>query len=135
MYGADAVGGVVNFILKDNFEGASVRPASRDTQHGGEQEIVDLGPLGVKLGQQPRQRDVRHRLCIARRKWTMWQRDWRVADMANPATNGRRFRVLADKTLGHQRAPCHGFGPELRRPDAFNAGNNPSQAAVDAIFR
>ena len=28
VYGADAVGGVVNFILKDDFEGASIETAS-----------------------------------------------------------------------------------------------------------
>ncbi|HEY6817306.1 MAG TPA: TonB-dependent receptor plug domain-containing protein, partial [Croceibacterium sp.] len=38
-YGADAVGGVVNFILKDNYEGASVDVRFGDTQHGGDQTI------------------------------------------------------------------------------------------------
>ncbi len=37
VYGADAVGGVVNFILKDNYEGASVDVRFGDTEHGGDQ--------------------------------------------------------------------------------------------------
>src|SRR5690606_28269673 len=37
VYGADAVGGVVNFVLKDDFEGASVDVRLGDTQHGSNQ--------------------------------------------------------------------------------------------------
>ena len=36
VYGADAVGGVVNFILKDNYEGASIDVRFGDTEHGGD---------------------------------------------------------------------------------------------------
>src|SRR6185503_2592247 len=39
VYGADAVGGVVNFILKDNFEGANVDVRFGDTEHGGDQTV------------------------------------------------------------------------------------------------
>ncbi|MBU2967854.1 TonB-dependent receptor [Pseudoalteromonas sp. C2R02] len=35
IYGADAVGGVVNIILKDNFEGVSIRARHGDTTEGG----------------------------------------------------------------------------------------------------
>ena len=47
VYGADAVGGVVNFILKDDFEGATVDMRFGDTQHGGGQEISLSGLIGV----------------------------------------------------------------------------------------
>ena len=47
VYGADAVGGVVNFILKDDFEGASVDVRFGDTEHGGNQETSISGLLGV----------------------------------------------------------------------------------------
>jgi iron complex outermembrane receptor protein len=40
VYGADAVGGVVNFILKDNYEGASVDVRFGDTEHGGDQNTT-----------------------------------------------------------------------------------------------
>ncbi len=49
VYGADAVGGVVNFILKDNFEGASVDVRLGDTEHGGDQTVDDLGLLGANV--------------------------------------------------------------------------------------
>ena len=47
VYGADAVGGVVNFILKDDFEGAEVGIRFGDTQHGGNQEVTLSGLLGL----------------------------------------------------------------------------------------
>ena len=35
MYGADAIAGVVNFKLKDDFEGLSVDAQTATTEHGG----------------------------------------------------------------------------------------------------
>ncbi|MFS1525175.1 TonB-dependent receptor domain-containing protein [Microbulbifer sp. 2304DJ12-6] len=35
LYGADAVSGVINFIMKDDFEGGKISAFTSDTQHGG----------------------------------------------------------------------------------------------------
>jgi len=50
VYGADAVGGVVNFILKDNYEGASIDVRFGDTQHGGDQTTTISALFGVNAG-------------------------------------------------------------------------------------
>src|SRR5204863_9679937 len=52
VYGADADGGVVNFILKDNFEGASVDVRFGDTQRGGDQTTTLTGLFGVNSANQ-----------------------------------------------------------------------------------
>src|SRR5262249_24455802 len=51
VYGADAVGGVVNFILKDDFEGASVETRFSDTEAGGGQEVLISGLIGVNAAE------------------------------------------------------------------------------------
>jgi len=137
VYGADAVGGVVNFILKDNFEGASVDVRFGDTQHGGNQTTTLTGLFGVNSGND------RGNVMFgiernSRTKEYTWQRDWRVADMANPATPGGGFAFgsatwftnepqanLAPGAPGYVSAPP---GSPLNNP------NNPTQAAVNAIF-
>ncbi len=130
VYGADAVGGVVNFILKDNYEGASVQTRVQDTEHGGGQEILVSGLLGVNA---PNNRgNVMLGIDYAsREKVENWQRDWRVNDMRNPATNATAFFWGQDPWVT---STVPGFGPGAVNLDAFNAGNFPSQAGVDAIF-
>ena len=64
VYGADAVGGVVNFILKDDFEGATVDVRYGDTQHGGNQEVSISGLIGANA-RRPRQRHDRRRALDA----------------------------------------------------------------------
>jgi outer membrane receptor protein involved in Fe transport len=61
----------------------------------------------------------------------LWQRDWRVSDAANPATNPTAFFWGQDPWVT---STVPGFGPGAVNLDAFNAGNYPSQAGVDAIF-
>jgi iron complex outermembrane recepter protein len=90
VYGADAVGGVVNFILKDNFEGASVDVRLGDTQHGGNQEITVSALIGANLAAD------RGNVMLGVERATrsaqfLWERDWRVADYANPRTGGTEF--------------------------------------------
>ncbi len=87
VYGADAVGGVVNFILKDDFEGANVDLRYGDTQHGGNEEVTVSGLIGVNL------ENGRGNVMIgversSRSEVFLWERDWRVQDNANPATGG-----------------------------------------------
>jgi outer membrane receptor protein involved in Fe transport len=90
VYGADAVGGVVNFILKDDFQGASVDVRYADTQHGGNQEITISALLGANLA------DDRGNVMIGVERATrsmqrQWERDWRVRDFADPSSPGGTF--------------------------------------------
>ena len=131
VYGADAVGGVVNFILKDDFEGASIETRVGDTEHGGNQEILISGLIGVN-GAEGRGNVMLGLERATRSKIEQWERDYRVADMANPATPPTAFFWGSDPWIS---STVPGFGPGSRRqPRAFNAGNFPSQAGVDALF-
>jgi len=123
VYGADAVGGVVNFILKENFEGASVDVRYGDTQHGGDQTVTISGLIGVNAA------DDRGNVMIGierdtRSKQYQWQRDWRVDDYANPSTAGGFFAFGSATWWHNEPAANAGFRPP----------NNPTQAAVNAIF-
>jgi outer membrane receptor protein involved in Fe transport len=124
VYGADAVGGVVNFILKDNFEGASVETRIGDTQHGGNQEVLISGLIGANTGDRGNvMLGMEH---ATRSKQYQQDRDWRVADMANPATAATAFGWGSDtwitSTTGN------------RNTDALNIFNLPSQAFVNQMF-
>ena len=90
VYGADAVGGVVNFILKDDFEGASVDVRYADTEHGGNEEISISALLGMNAA------DDRGNIMFGIERSTrsvqrQWERDWRLADMADPSAPGAAF--------------------------------------------
>jgi outer membrane receptor protein involved in Fe transport len=90
VYGADAVGGVVNFILKDNFEGANVDVRFGDTEHGGDQTTSISALFGANVA------DDRGNVMFqvsrdTRSKGYAWQRDWRLQDYANPNTAGGGF--------------------------------------------
>src|SRR5688572_25907590 len=79
VYGADAVGGVVNFILKDDFQGASVDVRYADTQHGGNEEVTISALLGANMA------DDRGNVMLGIERATrslqrQWERDWRVRD-------------------------------------------------------
>ena len=118
VYGADAVGGVVNFILKDDYEGASIDVRFGDTQHGGDQTVDISGLFGVNMA------DDRGNVMLGierntRTKAYAWQRDWRVADYANPRTAGGFFAF----------GSAAWFHNEPGTPP-----NNASQLVVDSIF-
>ena len=90
VYGADAVGGVVNFILKDNYEGASVDVRYGDTEHGGDQTVDISALLGANVA------DGRGNIMMGverntRTKQYQWERDWRIRDWENPNVNGGGF--------------------------------------------
>jgi iron complex outermembrane receptor protein len=125
VYGADAVGGVVNFILKDNYEGASVDVRFGDTQHGGDQNVTLSALIGANTA------DDRGNVMVGierdtRAKAYAYQRDWRLADMANPNTTGAAF-AFGSSTYWHNE-------PAANNPLINTSPNNPTQAAVDAIF-
>ena len=122
VYGADAVGGVVNFILKEDFEGASVDVRFGDTQHGGNQEVAISALIGANVA------DGRGNVLFGaerstRSKQMLWERDWRVADYANPTTGGSQ--VFPTETW---------FSTSWGGPFAFFGGNLPDQDVVNSIF-
>ena len=133
MYGADAVGGVVNFVLKDDFEGASVDIRVADTQHGGNQEITFSGLLGANMAGD------RGNVMLGverstRTKQRQWERDWRLEDFANPNVNGDLFVWGGSTWINDE---FSNFGPVMV-DDPNNPGtlipNSVDQAAIDAIF-
>lgn len=85
VYGADAVGGVVNFILKDDYEGAEVGIRFGDTEHGGNQEVTISGLVGISSDRGNIMLGVER---SARSQMFLTERDWRVADLANPNIPG-----------------------------------------------
>jgi len=124
VYGADAVGGVVNFILKDDYEGASVDVRFGDTQHGGDQTVHIGGLFGVNAA------DGRGNIMLGierdtRAKQYTWQRDWWIADRANPNTAGGGFAFGSASWFHNE--------PAANLP-ANSPTNNPSQAVVNSIF-
>ena len=115
VYGADAVGGVVNFILKDDFEGASVDMRFGDTQHGGNQEVSFSGLLGANMA------DDRGNVMLGLERSTQTkvlqqERDWRVADMANPRTPATAFGWGSDTWISSD-----GTNTPFIGPNALNA--------------
>ena len=139
VYGADAVGGVVNFILKDDYEGASIDVRFGDTQHGGDQTVDISGLFGVNMA------DDRGNVMLGierntRTKAYAWERDWRVADYANPSTNGGFFAFGSAAWFhnepGNTTVPNPNFDP-LLPPGPTNPAmveNNADQTVVDGIF-
>jgi outer membrane receptor for ferrienterochelin and colicin len=113
VYGADAVGGVVNFILKDDFEGASVDLRFGDTQHGGSQEVSISALIGANMA------DDRGNVMLGLEQSTQTKvlqqdRDWRVEDMANPSTP-RRHSAGAATRGSRVMPPIPSSGPMLCR--------------------
>jgi len=113
-YGADAVGGVVNFILKKNFQGLQLDSQIGISQRGDGREFSISGIMGTNFD------DGRGNITIglsmndregAYRRDRGWFRDaWQ-----DPRFNGTE--IFPDAS---------GFQPV--------GGNNPTQGAVDALF-
>src|SRR5688572_16955684 len=118
VYGADAVGGVVNFILKDNYEGANIDVRFGDTEHGGDQTTEISALFGANVA------DDRGNVMLGierstRTKQLTHQRDWRIEDLSNPNTNGGGF-AFGSATWFHN--------------EPGTPASNPTQAAVNQIF-
>jgi outer membrane receptor protein involved in Fe transport len=123
VYGADAVGGVVNFILKDDYEGATVDVRFGDTEQGGDQTVTISGLIGANVA------DDRGNVILGverdtRSKELQWQRDWRLADFANPRAAGGAFAFGSATYFTNP--------PQLVPSTATN--NNPSATVVNQIF-
>jgi outer membrane receptor protein involved in Fe transport len=121
VYGADAVGGVVNFILKDNYEGANIDVRFGDTQHGGDQTVSISALFGANVA------DDRGNVMLqvsrdTRSKEHQWQRDWRLEDYANPNTNGGGF-VFGSATWYTNEWTSEAPNPNFQANQAASANN------------
>jgi len=116
VYGADAVGGVVNFIIKDDFEGATIDARYGLTEHGGGEQMTISGLIGGNFanGRGNVMLGIEH---SDRKKQLLEERDWRVDDLRNPYIGGNAARI----------AETYFTAPT-------GVSNPPSQAAVDALF-
>ncbi len=106
-YGADAIAGVVNFILKKDFEGAALNSQYRLTEQGdGEEFTLDL-TLGSNFA------------------------DGRGNAVFNASYFNREVMFKGDRGFSAQASSTTGTFPN----GSFVTGANaPSQAAVDALF-
>jgi iron complex outermembrane recepter protein len=116
VYGADAVGGVVNFMLKDNFEGAQIESRYSDTQEGGGASTTLSALVGANVG------DGRGNVMLGvtvddRKVLRQNQRKWRVDDFKNPSIGGSAF-----------------FPTETWFTAPQGVSNPPSQAAMNQVF-
>jgi outer membrane receptor protein involved in Fe transport len=164
VYGADAVGGVVNFILKDNYEGATVDVRFGDTEHGGDQTLNLSALFGANVA------DGRGNVMMGierdtRTKQYQWERDWRVAAWEDPniagggfafgsatwfhnewdpaaATLNPNFNPSAPvnannpRTIPNQFVPNPAFNPALpiSATNPTVVSNSPRQSTVDSLF-
>jgi iron complex outermembrane receptor protein len=113
-YGADAVAGVVNFIMKKNFQGLQLDARAGVSQHGDGFEYEIGGVMGTNFD------DGRGNISIAfatndRKSARRADRDWFVDAWKNPKYGANEFFPTFS-----------GYQPI--------AGNNPSNAAMGAIF-
>ena len=113
VYGADAIAGVVNFKLKDNFEGFSVDAQSAMTEHGGGTESRISALMGANFAEG--RGNVLAAVEWSKRDAVMQRdRDFYVKGWDDPGTTG---------------AGLNDFGQFVPNP-----GNAPLQATVNSIF-
>jgi outer membrane receptor protein involved in Fe transport len=121
-YGADAVGGVVNFILKDNFTGLSIDAQGGMSERGDGEEYrisalvgADLadGRGNVMLGMEHYNREAILRV----------DRPWYRDLFMDPNVTGTEFFINENAIAFH--VP----------PGQSSANYQPSQAALDALFQ
>ncbi|MDT8397268.1 MAG: TonB-dependent receptor [Pseudomonadales bacterium] len=114
-YGADAMAGVVNFILKDNFEGLDMDLQSSMTEQGDGQETRFSALFGVNSA------DGRGNIMLG----------FEIADREGVKSLNRKFNRAGFTDPGTDTG-------SFIMPTAFNGGgvasNQPTQAAVDALF-
>jgi iron complex outermembrane recepter protein len=115
VYGADAIGGVVNFILKDNYEGASLSTRYGMTQDGLNEEYQVSGLFGADVA------DGRGNVMFgmeyaSRQEVNATEVDWRVEQLNNPNIAG------GDNFINETYL------------EPITASNRPSQAAIDKVF-
>ncbi|HEY6817018.1 MAG TPA: TonB-dependent receptor [Croceibacterium sp.] len=122
-YGADAVGGVVNFILKDDFEGFTVDAQYGLSERGDGEEFRVSGLFGASTG------DGRGNVMLGlerydRKEIKQFARPWFEELYASPDT-------LGNTIFGFEQTYFL-FPTQAGRP--ANSGQ-PNQAATNAMFR
>ena len=121
VYGADAMAGVVNFILKDDFEGVEMDFQTGATTEGDGEETRFTSLLGVNAGDG----DGNVMLGIEwyhRGDVLLYDRDFYRNGWFDPGSNAGGFL----------QAP--GYSPNTTN-QPFGTGGPPTQAAVDSDFR
>jgi outer membrane receptor protein involved in Fe transport len=135
VYGADALGGVVNFVLKDDYEGASAEIRFGDTQHGGNQEITISGLIGANLAGDRGNVMLGVERSTRSKQWG-WERDWRVADAANPNTGATAFFWGTDAWISNENGSSFFGNNPAQNAAGITVDNTPLGTAisVDEIF-
>lgn len=115
VYGADAIGGVVNFIMKDNFEGAEINTRYGITEDGLNEEYMVSSLFGADVA------DGRGNVMFAmeyasRASVLAKDVDWRLKQINDPRVPG------TDNFINETYL------------EPVTANNFPSQAATDAVF-
>ena len=115
VYGADAIGGVVNFIMKDDFEGANVSTRYGITEDGLNEEYIVSGLFGADVS------DGRGNVMFAmeyasRAAVEAKDVEWRLKQINSPNVPG------SDNFLNETYL------------EPVTANNFPSQAAINAVF-
>lgn len=111
VYGADAMGGVTNFILKKNFEGFNLNIQTSGTEQGGGQETTISALIGGSFGESG---NVMLGITASERQAVKQaDRDFYVNGWRDPNTSG---------------------GESLPYSEYVPGRNGPSQAALDSIF-
>jgi iron complex outermembrane recepter protein len=120
VYGADAVSGVVNFILKKDFDGIEIGTQYGMTEHGDASELRVSALMGANLA------DGRGNVMLGAEH----------AQRGTAYTMDRSFfrRGWADTTSTFGRASRLSDVYWAPNPDSSWGDNRPSQEAVDAIF-
>src|SRR5690606_2789272 len=111
----DAVAGVVNFILKDDYEGFEITARSGQTERGDGEQFQLSALLGIPFA------DGRGSLMMAmehanRSPAYVIKRKWERDRLRDPAVRGTEFAPLTEPYV------------------VFPAGNRPSQELIDDIF-
>jgi iron complex outermembrane recepter protein len=116
-YGADAVGGVVNFILKKNFQGLTVDAQYGQTEAGDDKETRVSAVMGANFGEGNRGNVMMGAEYYNRGDALLVDHDFYKKRYQDPTVGGTDFWWSAPN-----------YAP------GFSFANLPSQAAIDAVF-
>jgi outer membrane receptor protein involved in Fe transport len=127
VYGADAVAGVVNFILKDRFEGMDLTARWGITEEGDGKELQVSGLLGTAFA------DNRGNIMVGleyadRGRAYNTNRDWLRREYTNPLSPGQGGETWSDTYIDF------GLVPGGAPAGTTAAAASPTQAAINAIF-
>ena len=123
MYGADALAGVVNFVLKDDFEGVSLDFQTGQTLEGDGSESKFSALIGMNAADD--RGNVMFGVDWTKRSAVMQKdRDWKAAGWFDTT----RYRAAS------YRRPATVPAPRPTHASPRCSLNPPSQAAMDAVW-